>query len=371
MKGLLKHLSPFSPDISGAVSVLFELGGMLVILDAGGCAGNVCGFDEPRWFSQRSAVFSAGLRDMDAILGRDDKLMEKIGDALESVDADFIGLIGTPVPSVIGTDFQALKRMAEKRFGLPAVTIDANGMETYEKGQEKAYLAVLKLCEEARENPDSPAGKLFVGREEMNFRAGILGATPLDLPAADSAALLSRRLEERGEGKSISLGYGSGLAAFGALPAAEKNIVISPSALAAAEYLQKKYGTPYECGFFPEQKVPETGRTLIIHQQIFADSLRCAMRLSRHGAEADVASFFRMNAPAEEGDVRLKGEEDLLTLVRERDYDTVMGDPLFYRLLKNEKIHYVNLPHFAVSGSLYAAAGEEEYFERAWADFGK
>ena len=43
MKGLRKYLTPFAPDQSGAVSVLYELGGILVICDAGGCVGNVCG----------------------------------------------------------------------------------------------------------------------------------------------------------------------------------------------------------------------------------------------------------------------------------------------------------------------------------------
>ena len=42
MKGLRKYLTPFAPDQSGAVSVLYELGGILVICDAGGCVGNVC-----------------------------------------------------------------------------------------------------------------------------------------------------------------------------------------------------------------------------------------------------------------------------------------------------------------------------------------
>ena len=42
MRGLYRYLSPFSPDQSGAVSVLYELGGLIVVLDAGGCAGNVC-----------------------------------------------------------------------------------------------------------------------------------------------------------------------------------------------------------------------------------------------------------------------------------------------------------------------------------------
>jgi len=53
MKGLFKFLAPFAPDYSGAVSVLFELGGMIVVYDAGGCTGNICGYDEPRWYGKK------------------------------------------------------------------------------------------------------------------------------------------------------------------------------------------------------------------------------------------------------------------------------------------------------------------------------
>ena len=123
MKGLRKYLSPFAPDQSGAAAVLCEFHGLIIILDAGGCAGNICGFDEPRWFESRSAIFSAGLRDMDAILGRDDRLVEKIGKACEKLSADFIAVIGTPVPAVIGTDYRALSRMIEKKTGIPALTM--------------------------------------------------------------------------------------------------------------------------------------------------------------------------------------------------------------------------------------------------------
>ena len=55
-KGYREVLTPFAPDQSGAVSVFYELGGITVICDAGGCTGNICGFDEPRWFRERSAV---------------------------------------------------------------------------------------------------------------------------------------------------------------------------------------------------------------------------------------------------------------------------------------------------------------------------
>ena len=126
MRGLRKYLTPFAPDQSGAVSVLYELGGIIVICDAGGCAGNVCGFDEPRWFEQKSAVFSAGLRDMDAILGRDDRLVAKLVDAAVKVEAGFAAIIGTPVPAVIGTDHQALRRMCEKKTDLPVLAVNTN-----------------------------------------------------------------------------------------------------------------------------------------------------------------------------------------------------------------------------------------------------
>ena len=42
MRGLRKYLTPFAPDQSGAVSVLYELGGIVVICDAGGCTGRDC-----------------------------------------------------------------------------------------------------------------------------------------------------------------------------------------------------------------------------------------------------------------------------------------------------------------------------------------
>jgi nitrogenase molybdenum-iron protein alpha/beta subunit len=144
MKGLLRRLTPFAPDQSGAAAALYELGGILVICDAGGCAGNVCGFDEPRWFQSRSAIFSAGLRDMDAILGRDDKLIGKLQSAAEEIGAAFAAVIGTPVPAVIGTDFRALRRMGENRLGIPVLSIPATGVRLYDEGAAEAYVQLFR-----------------------------------------------------------------------------------------------------------------------------------------------------------------------------------------------------------------------------------
>lgn len=292
MKGLRKYLSPFAPDQSGAAAVLCEFHGLIIILDAGGCAGNICGFDEPRWFESRSAIFSAGLRDMDAILGRDDRLVEKIGKACEKLSADFIAVIGTPVPAVIGTDYRALSRMIEKKTGIPAITIDTDGTKLYDDGEKKTWKELFK--------------KFAVEKDVESGRVGIIGATPLEFGGVYEEDFLKTYFEEKGFSKVVCYGMGDSLDEVREAAAAEKNIVVSPAGLAAAKYLKQKFGTPYEL-FCPPEIIPEwkerkeqtnqkeqietkmqkeqitemlnveelsEKKILIVHQQVLANTLR-------------------------------------------------------------------------------------------------
>ena len=250
MRGLRKYLTPFATDQSGAVSVLYELGGIIVICDAGGCTGNVCGFDEPRWFERKSAVFSAGLRDMDAILGRDDRLVAKLVDAAEKVEAGFAAVIGTPVPAVIGTDYQALKRMCEKKTDLPVLAVNTDGMELYDGGERKAYLELFKVF--AREKLPVETG-----------RVGILGMTPQDVSDLKAADKLREKFKSQGH-QAVCYGMGDGLDEVKKASSVEKNIVVSPAALECARYLEKTFGTPYEVGYpLVEELVPDMELSLI------------------------------------------------------------------------------------------------------------
>ena len=329
MKGLIKFLSPFAPDQSGASGVLYGLGGLIVICDAGGCTGNICGFDEPRWFlrnqeskktpssikdsaveeekpkslclsSEVSAqspveneflpnrstpgiILSAGLRDMDAILGRDDQLIEKLKDAAEKLGSPFAALIGTPVPAVIGTDFPALRRMAERKCHLPVLGIPCTGTGLYDEGEEAAYLALFERFAKTPSEKlpeDTPASKITdISREKtaasdaeekllscpallggentpasahkdalgsssvVKGRLGILGATPLNLSTAKP---FERLVEALGTDNLLCYGTSGGLSAVELAGTAEKNLVVAPSGLAAAKKLEAQFGTPYE-----------------------------------------------------------------------------------------------------------------------------
>lgn len=356
VRGLWKGLTPFAPDQSGTASVFYELGGILVICDAGGCTGNVCGFDEPRWFGERSAIFSAGLRDMDAILGRDDRLVAKLTDAAEKIDANFAAVIGTPVPAVIATDYRALQRMCEKKTNLPILTVDTNGMELYDVGEEKAWLTLFKTFagkdvasqKEASEEDDS----------SKKMKIGVLGLTPHDV--SDLKIEEKFRKSENENTHYICYGMRAGIDKVKTAGSADKNLVVAPAALETAKYLEKEFGTPYEVGYpFVDELIPELGyerkKILIIHQQVIANAIRQEIRTrsDEQNTEVTVASWFMMKSElSEEGDLSLKEEMDYCKLVQNGNYDIVFADENMRGLVPGFKGTFVNVRHFAVSGKL-------------------
>lgn len=356
VRGLWKGLTPFAPDQSGAASVFYELGGILVICDAGGCTGNVCGFDEPRWFGERSAIFSAGLRDMDAILGRDDRLVAKLTDAAEKIDANFAAVIGTPVPAVIATDYRALQRMCEKKTNLPILTVDTNGMELYDVGEEKAWLTLFKTFagkdvasqKEASEEDDS----------SKKMKIGVLGLTPHDV--SDLNIEEKFRKSENENTHYICYGMRAGIDKVKTAGSADKNLVVAPAALETAKYLEKEFGTPYEVGYpFVDEWIPELDyvgkKILIIHQQVIANAIRQEIRTrsNEQNTEVTVASWFMMKSElSEEEDLSLKEEMDYCKLVQNGNYDIVFADENMRGLVPGFKGTFVNVRHFAVSGKL-------------------
>ncbi len=381
MKGLRKYLTPFAPDQSGAVSVLYELGGMLVICDAGGCTGNVCGFDEPRWFETRSAVFSAGLRDMDAILGRDDRVVAKLADAAEKLDVTFAAVIGTPVPAVIGTDYRALERMLSKKTDLSVLTVNTDGMELYDRGEEKAYLALFGRFAgenvdvepgniEKTQTAESCDGKRNGKNEDVSVdiedrpRVGIIGMTPQDVSDLKAAEKIRKLYADQGL-RAVCYGMGDGLDEVRNASLAAKNVVVSPAALKAAQYLQKKFGTPYEIAYpLVSELVPEVNyqgkKILIVQQQVIANAVRKEIE-KRTGEKETITTatwFMRkeeiltdLNVDAVD-DISLKEEDDFISLVEKEGYDVIFADPCMERMIPGFEGVFIPLTHFAVSGKL-------------------
>lgn len=406
MRGLYRYLSPFSSDQSGAASVFYGMGGIVVVVDAGGCAGNIAGFDERRFFdtihyplSTNHFVFSACLRDMDAILGRDDALVEKVGRAADELGgAPFAAYIGTPVPAVIGTDFKALCRMTEKRLGIKAMAVDTTGMVTYGDGELKAYRAIIDSCFNNGRKSEAPviarlkaeaissyariasrvaqggggsgASPRSIERNDGTYPATILvwGATPLEMAAGDSVALLRKRLErEYPDSRIVIVGEDETWESMHTINVSTTmSLAVSPAGIKAARYLNDKCGVPYKVvSPISTNHLPLTTNrslpakhSLIIHQQCMANAVR-----DMTGA-ATVATFFDFDESiAQPGDVYIAGEDEFIDLVRSGGFGVIFGDPLLRRAVPFFAGRWVPLPHWAVSGQLNAVETEAEFMQ--------
>ncbi len=358
MKGLMKYLSPFAPDISGAVEVLFKMNGLIVIIDAGGCTGNVCGFDEPRWKHEKSAIFSAGLRDLDAILGRDEAMMKKIGDVLGMMeDPSFLALVGTPVPSVIATDYQALRRMGERRFGVTTLTLPTTGMELYDKGQERAYLELLRTYAGRPAEEASDEGQTLAGPEADEMPAymrpiGVFGATPMDLLDFDTAETIRGRAGCCGGDVRV---FGEQVRDFAEAASFRENLVVSPSGLAAAAFMEKEFGVPYtvryplpagfELAGLSADEI-EGKKILIVHQAVLAETLRENMEFYCGDVTVETATFFMPFGKC----MALPEEDDFIRLISRGNYDIIIADTMLRRACRGWTGRFAELPEFAVSG---------------------
>ena len=345
MKKFLKYMSPFAPDQSGACGVFYELGGLIIICDAGGCAGNICGFDEPRWFDKKSAVFSAGLRDMDAIMGRDDKLIQKLALSYEQLGGKFALIVSTPVPAIIATDLRSLERMGEKKINVPCVALDCTGTGYYDKGEEKAWFRLFETF--AKDSFEKVEGKV-----------GIIGATPIETGYKDDVNL-KEYLSKEGYENAVIYSMGTTLEDVIKAGECEKNIVISLAGLKAAKYLKDKFGIPYEIAypFIPENIIKEaknySGKNiLIIHSQFAANELRNTIGNSD---KIKCATWFMQDKEfAKEGDIQLSGEDDLTELLENENFDLIIADSDAFALIKAVGYNgdFIDYPEFAVSGRL-------------------
>jgi nitrogenase molybdenum-cofactor synthesis protein NifE len=370
MEGLYKSLPSFAPDYSGVCSALFELGGILVVHDGGGCTGNFTGYDEPRWYGSDSAVFSSGLREIDAVVGDDEKLLRKLENAVRDVGGRFIAIIGSPAPMVIGTDYAALARLLSQKLNLPTFAFDTKGFAYYDAGASLAFLEIARTFV----NPST-----YHEADAVN----LIGATPLDIGTDSQLQGLTTLLADAGCRIISCWGMRSGLDDISRAAQAGLNIVVSHAGLEAARFMKCKHNIPYLAGIpighapslefissvrsllgmgrnddaLHESKAENSGlrKALVIGEQLMGNSIRNCLKMDMGIDRRTVASFFAMDQEFQmNGDVFLSCEDALADLLRKNSYELIVGDPLYQELLESsDHCRFVAFPHIAVSSRIY------------------
>jgi hypothetical protein len=315
---------------------------------------------------------------MDAIMGDDEKLLEKIRRALEDTRAPSVTIIGSPVPMVIGFDFKGFASLVERRTGLPSFGFPTTGLAYYDQGQKEAYLAIAKKL-------------LSAGPPRDRTSVNILGASAQD--GFDDAALdtLEAFLENAGLTTRTIWGARSSQEALKDSGGAGVNWVITAAALPLARYLEARFGTPFVAGLpigrgereriFSGLRAPAEGKKaerifpsvkegkqeiLIVGEALFCSSLRAYLETEGGTGPVEIATFFTQGQELfRAGDRLFVTEDDVRETFASGRYKRVIADPLMEDLCpQTNGPRFTPLPHRAVSGRLYNE-GRSRFFGAA------
>lgn len=388
MGHLSVYLPPFSSDYAGACSALFDFNSLITINDAHCCTNNYICYDEPRWNKTTKTTLCTELRTIDAIFGNDQIVISKVVDAAKALNPDFIAVLGSPVPAIIGMDMQGIAKEIEAISGIATFGFNTTGFSYYDKGISDATLALFRR---------------YTGQtdERTPNSVNILGLTPIDYAFADNGASLRLMLQNGGFDVIGSFFMGTTLNQVRSAGKASVNLVVSESGLNVAKLLQHLFKTPYVTASPMGTKHSEyilerlrkatagmkigsadtTGRRgkkrhggalLIVGDQIMASSLRDALRLAGLMKKIDVAGFFGMADELKEiNDIQLECEKQLIALLQSGMYDSLIGDPLIYNIPAAKPLAFYALPHPAISGCLfwneqplYATSGFDGFIQK-------
>ena len=387
MGHLAIYLPPFSSDYAGTCSALFDFDSLVTINDAHCCTHNYIFYDEPRWSKATKTTLCTELRTMDAVFGNDETVVSKVVEAARTLKPDFISVLGSPVPAVIGMDMQGIAKEIEALSGIVTFGFNTTGFSYYDKGISDAALALVKKYVEPTD-------------ERIPNSVNILGLTPIDYAFADNGASLRRMLESGGFNVIGSFFMGTSLSQVRSAGKAAVNLVVSGSGLNMGKLLRRRFKTPYVAASpmgtrhgehvlaclhgaaagMEKDSIPAAngqGRALlIVGDQVMTSSLREALRLAGVAGKMDVAGFFGMADELKEaGDIHLESEKQLITLLKSGIYDTLIGDPLIYEIPAAKRLSFFALPHPAISSRLfwnkqplYATSGFDGFIQKIAAE---
>ncbi len=362
MENLCMYLPPFAPDYSGVCSALFDLGGLIMIHDANGCTGNYVGFDEPRFYGSKTPIYCSGLREKQAILGNDEKYIDKVIKAAESINPPFIALVGSPVPMVIGTDLEAMALQIEDATGIRSFGFNTTVNKHYNTGVANGTKIIIDGFIDVRVKP-------------VENYVNILGATPLDFSTTCNIEDTIHLLNQNGKIVNCCLSENCKVENIANFKRAEVNIAVSQAGVVICRYLQKKYDMPFIIGlpigsqnqnsFFRDLKnkknegfsrfSSENAGVLIIGDQIISNSLRAAINLDLGLKDVNVATIFGSIGDLKDlHDMDLKSESDIEKEVNKEQYKIIIADPLIKQLINNEdKVIFIDNASYAVSSKFH------------------
>lgn len=381
MKQIASRISIYSADAFGVCSALYELGGLCVMHDASGCNSTYNTHDEPRWYDFDSMVYISGLSEMEAIMGDDQKFIDDIVYTAKELSPNFIAMAGTPIPTMIGTDFKAIANIIEKETKIPTFGFDTTGMHSYVSGAYKAFEALAKRFLKRNDKESRGEQKESVDKESREakntiIKVNILGATPLDFSINKSVEAMVDLLKENNFEVISTWAMGSSLEYIKNAGDADVNLVVSYSGMGAAKYMYENLNIPYVVGTpfgkefankviedlkevkstkenkvsYDNREIDENAEITIVGESIMSESLAYAISKEKNKTVNVISSLETDEKLLLEGDKIAMFEDDIEKCLK--NSKTIIADPLFRPICPLDS-NFISLPHEAFSGRIY------------------
>ena len=381
MKQIASRISIYSADAFGVCSALYELGGLCVMHDASGCNSTYNTHDEPRWYEFDSMVYISGLSEMEAIMGDDQKFIDDIVYTAKELSPNFIAMAGTPIPTMIGTDFKAIANIIEKETNIPTFGFDTTGMHSYVSGAYKAFEALAKRFLKRNDKESRGEQKESIDKESREakntiIKVNILGATPLDFSINKSVEAMVDLLKENNFEVISTWAMGSSLEYIKNAGDADVNLVVSYSGMGAAKYMYENLNIPYVIGTpfgkefakkvisdlkevkstkenkisYSNREIDKDAEITIVGESIMSESLAYAISKEKNKTVNVISSLETDEKLLLEGDKIAMFEDDIEKCLK--NSKTIIADPLFRPICPLDS-NFISLPHEAFSGRIY------------------
>lgn len=384
----IQHIvPPITSDYSGACSVLYGENILKILISPNGCKTPVA-YDEIRNIDY-SLQYCTSLNELEIVTGEIKGLKESIKEIInQNQKIEFIAIISTVVPQIIGMDLESIVENIEETLDIPCVFINTNSFENYYSG----ISLTLK----------SLANKFMLENKKIKSTVNIIGYSPLTFGKIEKLEELFSLIKSLDLNILTVFSDNLSLEKIKNSTSAELNLVLSYEGLALAKYMEKEFSIPYVIinvvskygientenilkRFFykidnsfeklEKRDKLDDRKVMIIASPFMAINIAASLRKDFSLANILALSLIKESRKFKKIEYLkflniVNTEEDLKEKIKEYKPDILISDPV-YKNLVNDGLTFIPLLHYGYSTRLYLELDYEYCGKKAYEYFKK
>lgn len=385
--GIQHIVPPITSDYSGACSTLYGENILKILISPNGCKTPVA-YDEIRNIDY-SLQYCTSLNELEIVTGEIKGLKESIEEIInQNQKIEFIAIISTVVPQIIGMDLESIVENIEETLDIPCIFINTNSFENYYSGISLTLNSLAK--------------KFIVENKKIKNSVNIIGYSPLTFGKIEKLEELFSLIKSLDLNILTVFSDNLSLEKIKNSTSAELNLVLSYEGLALAKYMEKKFSIPYiiinvvskygientenilkkyfykiDDSFEKLEKKDKLNdrKVMIIASPFMAINIADSLRKDFSFANILALSFIKESRKFKKIEYLeflnvVNTEEDLKEKIKEYKPHILISDPVYKNLI-NEEVTFIPLLHYGYSTRLYLELDYEYCGKKAYEYFKK